>query len=125
MTFKPIFVCLLRNKLFGNILIMSSQCPGKRSFLQEPGNFGRASFLHNLSLICSFKNHIHILYYIHFGTVIKHVRHSFDLLLCSLMQCFYLKKTCNETPHVMTWCDVFFNKNLQLHFHLKPSFSCS
>ena len=30
-----------------------------------------------------------------------------------------------EMPYVMTWCVVFFNKNLQLHFHLKPSFNCS
>ena len=30
-------------------------------------------------------------------------------------------KTCSETLHVMTWCVVFFNKNLQLHLHLKPS----
>ena len=51
-------------------------------------------FLHNLSLNCSF------IMYMHFDTVIKHVRHSFDFLLCSL-SVSNRRKTCDETPHVM------------------------
>ena len=37
-----------------------------------------------------------LLPYINFGTVIKHVRHSFDFLLCSL-DVSNCRKTCIET----------------------------
>ena len=36
---------------------------------------------------------------IYFGSVIKHVRHSFDFFLCSISVSNF-RKACDETPHV-------------------------
>ena len=41
--------------------------------------------------------------YIHFGTVVKHVRHSFDFLFC-LLSIYNCRKICSETPDIMTCC---------------------
>ena len=46
----------------------------------------------------------------HFGTVIKHVRHSCVFLLC-LLNVFNWEKTCSNTPHEMKWRVLFFKKD--------------
>ena len=54
---------------------------------------------------------------IHFGTVIKHVRHSFDFLLCSFGFCNCKNRTCHKTAHFMTRRVVMsFNTRLGVTF---------
>ena len=56
-----------------------------------------------IKLILFIQHRFVIAVLIHFGTVIKHVRHSFDFLL-RLLSISNCRKTCSETLHVMTRC---------------------
>ena len=48
------------------------------------------------------------------------LKRNFDFIFSlSVSNC---KKTCSETPQIMTWCNVFFNT---VHLHLKLSLNCA